>query len=121
MSDEIPRALGAIADFCDAAAVDDIRLVQCDTAVTSDEVLTPAALAAYEVSGYGGSDLTPAMLALADDPRVTAADRHHRRRHHLSAPSRCPMPCCGFCRRTASAAFAPPYGRVVTMQQGERR
>ena len=73
MSDEIPRALGAIADFCDAAAVDDIRLVQCDTAVTSDEVLSPSALAAYEVSGYGGSDLTPAMLALADDPRVTAA------------------------------------------------
>ena len=73
MSEEIPRALGAIADFCDAAAVDDIRLVQCDTEVTSDEMLSPARARRLRVSGYGGSDLTPAMLALADDPRVTAA------------------------------------------------
>jgi predicted metal-dependent peptidase len=29
MADEIPRALGAIADFCDAVAVDQLRLVQC--------------------------------------------------------------------------------------------
>ena len=34
MTDEIPRALGAIADFCDAVGVDQVRLVQCDTAVT---------------------------------------------------------------------------------------
>ena len=49
MTDEIPRALGAIADFCDAVAVDEIRLIQCDAAVTSDEVLSPAELA--ELSG----------------------------------------------------------------------
>ena len=120
MSEEIPRALGAIADFCDAAAVDDIRLVQCDTQVTSDEVLTPAALAAYEVSGYGGSDLTPAMLALADDPRVTAAivitDGD------ISYPAE-PMPYAvlWILPPHATGGFAPPYGRVVTMQPGERR
>ena len=38
-------ALGAIADFCDAVGVDQIRLVQCDTAVTSDECCRPAELA----------------------------------------------------------------------------
>ena len=120
MSEEIPRALGAIADFCDAAAVDDIRLVQCDTAVTSDEVLTPAALAAYEVSGYGGSDLTPAMLALADDPRVTAAivitDGD------ITFPAE-PMPYAvlWILPPHGQGGFAPPYGRVITMQQGERR
>jgi predicted metal-dependent peptidase len=120
MSEEIPRALGAIADFCDAAAVDDIRLVQCDTQVTSDEVLTPAALATYEVSGYGGSDLTPAMLALADDPRVTAAivitDGD------ITYPTE-PMPYAvlWIVPPHAQPGFAPPYGRVVTMQQGERR
>ena len=117
MSDEIPRALGAIADFCDAAAVDEIRLVQCDTAVTSDEMLTPAALAAYEVSGYGGSDLTPAMLALADDPRVTAAivitDGD------ITFPAE-PMPYAvlWILPPHGQPGFAPPYGRVVTMQQG---
>jgi predicted metal-dependent peptidase len=73
MSDEVPFALGAIADFCDVTGVDEIRLVQCDTVVTSDEVLSPNELADYQVSGYGGSDLTPALLALAEDPRVTAA------------------------------------------------
>jgi hypothetical protein len=71
MSDEIPFALGAIADFCDVAGVDEVRLVQCDTVVTSDEMLSPSELADYQVSGYGGSDLTPALLALAEDPRVT--------------------------------------------------
>ena len=120
MSEEIPRALGAIADFCDAAAVDDIRLVQCDTQVTSDEVLTPSALAAYAVSGYGGSDLTPAMLALADDPRVTATivitDGD------ITYPAE-PMPYAvlWILPPHSPGGFAPPYGRVVTMEQGERR
>ncbi|MPZ40753.1 MAG: hypothetical protein GEU95_22420 [Rhizobiales bacterium] len=120
MSEEIPRALGAIADFCDAAAVDDIRLVQCDTAVTGDEVLNPAALAAYEVSGYGGSDLTPAMLALADDPRVTATivitdgDITY-------PPEPMPYAVLWILPPHSGAGFQPPYGRVVSMQQGERR
>jgi predicted metal-dependent peptidase len=120
MSEEIPRALGAIADFCDAAAVDDIRLVQCDTEVTSDEVLTPSALAAYEVGGYGGSDLTPAMLALADDARVTAAivitDGD------ITFPAE-PMPYAvlWILPPHGQPGFQPPYGRVVTVQPGERR
>ena len=45
MIEELPRALGAIADFCEAVAVDQIRLLQCDVAVTSDETLSPAELA----------------------------------------------------------------------------
>jgi predicted metal-dependent peptidase len=120
MSEEIPRALGAIADFCDAAAVDDIRLVQCDTAVTSDDVLTPADLAAYQVSGYGGSDLTPAMLALADDARVTAAivitDGD------ITFPAE-PMPYAVLwvLPPHGQAGFQPPYGRVIAMQPGEGR
>jgi predicted metal-dependent peptidase len=120
MSDEIPRALGAIADFCDIAGVDDIRLVQCDTVVTSDEVLTPAAVAEYQVSGYGGSDLTPAMAMLAEDPRVTATvvitDGD------VTFPSE-PMPYAVLwvLPPHAQPGFAPPYGRVITMQQGAIR
>ena len=41
MTDTIPAALGAIGDFCDAAGVDQVRLVQCDTAVTDDRTLAP--------------------------------------------------------------------------------
>ena len=73
MTSEIPRALGAIAEFCDAMAVDCIRVVQCDVEITADAIVTPDELATFQVSGFGGSDLSPAMLALADDPRVTAA------------------------------------------------
>ena len=118
MTEEIPRVLGAIADFCDAVAVDQIRVVQCDTAVTSDEMLSPQELADYRVSGYGGSDLGPAMLALADDPRVTAClvvtDGD------IEYPA-APMPYGVLWVLPAHGAqFRPPYGHVVTMQKAER-
>ena len=118
MTDDIPRVLGAIADFCDALAVDDIRLVQCDTAVTSDEMLSPGELAGYQVRGYGGSDLTPAMLRLADDPRVTAClvitdgDIGY-------PPREMPYDTLWVLPASGNPGFRPPYGHVLTMQ-GER-
>jgi predicted metal-dependent peptidase len=118
MTDEIPRVLGAVADFCDAVAVDQIRVVQCDTAVTSDEVLSPSELADYRVSGYGGSDLTPAMLALAGDGKVTACvivtdgDITY-------PPEEMPYGVLWVLPEQAGAHFRPPYGRVVTLQRTE--
>ena len=115
MTEEIPRALGAIADFCEAVAVDRIRLLQCDVAVTSDELLEPTELHDYTVSGYGGSDLTPAMERLAADPQVRAAaiitDGEIQYPHE-------PMPyeVLWVLPGTASAAFRPRYGRVVMME-----
>lgn len=73
MADVLPRALGAIAHFCEAVAVDDIRVVQCDSDVTADDVLSPQELSSFQAAGFGGSDLTPAMRMLAEDVRVTAA------------------------------------------------
>ena len=115
MTDDIPFALGAIADFCEAAGVDEIRVVQCDTVVTSDEVLSPAELANYQVSGYGGSDLTPALHALGEDSRVTAAivitDGD------ISYPSD-PVPyALLWALPREHTTFQPPYGRVITMQR----
>jgi len=116
MTEEIPRVLGAVADFCDAVAVDRIRVVQCDTAVTSDELLSPGELAAYRVSGYGGSDLTPAMLMLADDASVTAClivtDGE------VAYPAEeMPYGVLWVMPDPAGAHFRPPYGHVVTMQR----
>jgi hypothetical protein len=113
MTSEMPFALGAIADFCEATGIDDIRVVQCDTTVTSDEMLSPGELAEYDVRGYGGSDMTPAMLALAEDPRITAAiiitDGD------ITYPSE-PMPYAVLWAVPGdTTTFAPPYGRVVTM------
>lgn len=119
MTDEIPNALGAIADFCEATGVDEIRVVQCDTTVTGDDMLSPGELAEYEVRGYGGSDLTPALNMLAEDPRVSAVivitDGD------ITYPSD-PTPFAVLWAVPGeTTTFAPPYGRVLAMQKGEAR
>jgi predicted metal-dependent peptidase len=114
MTAEIPRALGAIAGFCDAVAVDQVRLLQCDAAVTSDEMLSPPELAERAIAGYGGSDLSPAMLRLADDPAVRAAvvitdgDIAY-------PPEPMPYDVLWVLPARDAARFNPPYGRVVAM------
>lgn len=116
MTDEIPHVLGAVADFCEAATVDDIRVVQCDTAITSDTVLSPSDLAAYDVRGFGGSDLTPAMRMLAEDPRVTAClvltDGE------IDYPPE-EMPYAVLWVLPGQGGFVPRYGRAISMQ-GDR-
>lgn len=115
MSEVIPHALGAIAHFCDAVAVDQVRLVQCDTAVTSDECVDPAQLQTFQVSGYGGSDLTPAMTHLTADPAVRAVmvitdgDIDYAR----EAP---PYHVLWVLPAQGNMGFLPPYGRVLRME-----
>jgi predicted metal-dependent peptidase len=114
MVDEIPRALGAIADFCEAVAVDQVRLLQCDVAVTSDETLAPTELAQYQVTGFGGSDLTAAMELLAADPQTRAAAIV------TDGDIQCPADAMPYAvlwvlPPTHAAGFAPGYGRIVVM------
>jgi predicted metal-dependent peptidase len=114
MTAEIPRALGAIAGFCDAVAVDQVRLLQCDADVTADEMLSPLELAQREIAGYGGSDLSPALLRLADEPHVRAAvvitdgDIAY-------PPEPMPYNVLWVLPARDAARFDPPYGRVVAM------
>jgi predicted metal-dependent peptidase len=115
MTEEIPRALGAIADFCDVAGVDQIRLVQCDVDVTSDETLSPEELAMYTINGFGGSDLSPAMHRLGDDPQVRAAvvltDGD------IAFPQQeMPYSVLWVLPGHGTPSFRPPYGRVISMQ-----
>ena len=114
MSDEIPRALGAIADFCDAVGVDQVRLVQCDTAMTADDCIDPAQLENFQVSGYGGSDLSPALAHLAADPAVRAAIviTDGEIDYSRDAP---PYHVLWVLPQSSNAAFNPLYGRVVVM------
>ena len=113
MTAELPKALGAIADLCEAAGVDQVRLVQCDASVTSDEWLPVDALASREIAGFGGSDLSPALLHLAADPQTRAAivvtdgDVAY-------PPDPLPYDVLWVVTDVAAAAtFRPPYGRVV--------
>ncbi|MET0868797.1 MAG: VWA-like domain-containing protein [Pseudorhodoplanes sp.] len=112
MTDAIPTALGAIGDFCDAAGVDQVRIVQCDTAVTSDLTLSPDELGSLDVSGFGGSDLTAAMTELSADPEVTAVvivtDGD------IAFPAD-PPPFQVLWVLPQTSNFNPPYGRVLAM------
>jgi predicted metal-dependent peptidase len=112
MSEHIPVALGAIADFCEGAGVDQVRVVQCDTAVTADDTVPPDELATYSVRGFGGSDLSPAMLMLADDPLVRAAVVITDGEIAFPADA---LPYEVLWVLPRNAAFNPPYGRVIAM------
>jgi predicted metal-dependent peptidase len=72
MVSTLPQILGLLASFCEGAGVNQVRVMQCDVGVTADEWLDPAELASYRITGFGGSDMSPAMDELADDPEVTA-------------------------------------------------
>lgn len=112
MAEDIPLALGAIADFCDGAGVDLVRVMQCDTTVTADDTVSPEELATYSICGFGGSDLSPAMLTLADDPLVRAAviitDGD------ITYPAKS-LPYAVLWVLPRAVAFNPPYGRVISM------
>ncbi len=118
MVEEVPRALGAIADFCEALGVEQIHLIQCDTAVGSDEILAPAEVARWRVTGFGGSDLTPAMLRLAEDPDVGAAvvvtDGEIDYPEH-AMPYRVLWVLPAW---KSVSEFTPRYGKVIAMTQG---
>lgn len=72
MLDTLPRVLGLLASFCEGAGVAKVRVLQCDTGITADDWLDPAELASYRVTGFGGSDMSPAMDELSDDAEVIA-------------------------------------------------
>src|SRR5262249_26163224 len=73
LGEELPRLLGWIAAFCEAVNVGTVHLLQCDVRVTVDEFVTPEELFHYRIAGYGGSDMSPALLRLGEDPEVEAA------------------------------------------------
>jgi len=120
MTDEIPRVLGTLAEFCDAVAVDQVRLVQCDAAVTSDELINAHELAERRIEGYGGSDLSPALRHLAEDQHVRAVVAITD--GEIAYPAE-PMPyeLLWLVPSRSAPAFNPPYGRVVPMQPREDR
>jgi predicted metal-dependent peptidase len=117
MGEQIPRALGAIADFCESVAVHQIRLLLCDVTVRRDEIITPADLAQYEVAGYGGSNLTPAMERLAADPDVRAAAIITDGDAEFP-PAAMPYAVL-WVLPPGSSAFDPGYGRVIVMDSAE--
>jgi predicted metal-dependent peptidase len=114
MVDTIPAALGAIGSFCESMGVDEVRLLQCDADISSDERVHPAELTSYKIHGFGGSDLSPALHRLAEEGDVQAAvvitDGE------IEYP-REPMPyqVLWVLAPGSGSGFGPPYGKVVPM------
>ena len=72
MVETLPHILGLLAAFCEGAGVGQVHILQCDVGVTADEWLDPAELQSYKVTGFGGSDMSPGMDQLSEDPEVAA-------------------------------------------------
>lgn len=73
MWSELIKIMGVIASFCEGMNVDQVHILQCDVDVTKDDYVSPDRLYDYTIAGYGGSDMSPAMIQLARDPEVEAA------------------------------------------------
>jgi predicted metal-dependent peptidase len=111
MLNTLPRILGLLASFCEGAGVNQVHIMQCDVGVTADEWIDPAELTSYKVTGFGGSDMSPAMDELADDPEVHAVlvltDGI------ISYPREEPPYSVLWGLVDGSTSFRPPYGTVV--------
>jgi predicted metal-dependent peptidase len=115
MEQVLPKVLGTIASFCDGAGVSEVHILQCDIEVTRDEWLEPPQLSEYKIAGFGGSNMSPAMDALAIDSEVSAVlvltDGY------INYPAAEPpySVLWGVVRAPTGyeAAFRPPYGEVL--------
>ncbi len=73
MEEDLPAIFGMIQSFGKTSGVRAVRIIQCDAEVTGDDIVDIDDLASFKVKGFGGSDMSPGLLRLADDPTVEAA------------------------------------------------
>lgn len=72
MIDILPKALGAIAYFCESNNVETVRVIQIDTIIHQDEFIDVQSLENIEILGLGGNDMQPAWDRLMEDPEIEA-------------------------------------------------
>jgi predicted metal-dependent peptidase len=70
----LARFLGAVASAATAEGLEEVRLMQADSEVTSDEILSPAELLTEQVAirGRGGTSFVPALSRLIEEARRKA-------------------------------------------------
>ncbi len=117
MEEDLGRALGAISSFCDAVGIEQVRVLQCDSEVTKDEFVTTEKLSRYAITGLGGTDMSPAMEKLADDPEVESVilltDEDVM---WAPIPEKQPPYTLLWVLMRPVPEFQPPYGEVITME-----
>jgi predicted metal-dependent peptidase len=67
----LARFLGAVASAATAEGLEEVRLMQADSEITSDEIMTPAELLTERVAirGRGGTSFVPALSRLIEEAR----------------------------------------------------
>ena len=73
MEEDLPAIFGMVQSFGKTSGVRTVRIIQCDAGVAGDDLVDIDDLASFEVKGFGGSDMSPGLLRLAEDPTVEAA------------------------------------------------
>jgi predicted metal-dependent peptidase len=114
MENILPTALGALTAFCEGAGVAQVHVLQCDEKVTHDDWVAPEELAEYRISGFGGSDMTPGLDRLSEDPEVVAAlvlTDGYIDIPDQEPPFRVLWVLLGDIRHS----FSPPYGETIVM------
>ena len=117
MTEELSKILGVIGAFCEATSIETIHILQCDTTVTVDEWVYATDLENYAIHGYGGSDMSPAMLQLAEDSEVeriiviTDGD--------INFPQNPPPYQVLWVLTPQNDSFRPNYGQIVFVDSSE--
>ena len=112
MNGYIPRILEQISSFARNTGLAQAHIMQCDTRITADEFVDIDRLDKYRISGYGDSDMSPAMRKLAEDPDVTSVlvitDGY------IDHPPAWAIPYdVLWCLPESSRAISFPYGKVI--------
>ncbi len=109
----LPEMLGALSTFCQNNDVESVRLLQCDTDVCFDEMIEIGELSSFHAFGGGGSDMSPAMMRLAEDCTVQSVivltDGE------IDYPEDVPYDVL-WVLPESHTCFTPPYGTVISMQ-----
>jgi predicted metal-dependent peptidase len=115
MVEVLPRALGAISFFAEGAGVAEVHVLQCDEEVTHDDWVEPEDLTEFRIGGFGGSDMAPGIIRLAEDPEILSAmvlTDGYIYYPTLEPPYRLLWVLIGDRNRS----FEPPYGEVIEME-----
>ena len=114
MVSDLPAVFGMIQSFGRTSGVRAARILQCDTAVSADDIVDIDDLADFRVKGFGGSNMSPALLRLAEDPTVEAAivltDGY------IGYPPKEAVPFdVLWCLSGSASSFHPGYGTVLSI------
>lgn len=112
MAGILGKVLGVISSFCETMNIPEIRIIQCDTQVSEDKWYYPEELRNFKINGFGGSDMSPGLMKLAEDNQVEYAvvitDGY------ISYPKK-EMPFEVLWVLTEKSWFKPTYGTVIQL------